>query len=130
MVSSQLLAAVFLQRKLSTLTLYFSVAQAYNVEDQRSTDVVPPSNYMALISLRAKIQGFIVTDYVRQFKEAKQNMVTWISEGKLKFKEDVRVGLDSAPEYLNALFNGGNTGKLIVKVGDPITGTPPHQSRL
>lgn len=104
---------------------------AYNVEDQRSTDVVPPSNYMALISLRAKIQGFIVFDYARQYKEAKWNMATWISEGKLKFKEDVRVGLDSAPEYLKALFDGGNTGKLIVKVGDPQTAQcPNHSSKL
>jgi NADPH-dependent curcumin reductase len=104
---------------------------AYNVEDVRSTDVVPPTNYMSLISLRAKIEGFIVTDYARQFKEAKRNMVTWIAEGKLTFKEDIRIGLESAPEYLNELFNGGNKGKLIVKVGDPIAGTIfTQQSRL
>lgn len=102
----------------------------YNVEDQRSANVVPPSNYMALISLRAKIQGFIVFDYVRQYKEAKRNMIMWISEGKLKFKEDVRAGLESAPEYLNALFDGGNRGKLIVKVGDPIMARALPQSRL
>lgn len=103
---------------------------SYNVEDQRSADVVPPSNYMALISLRAKIEGFIVFDYVRQYTEAKENMATWIADGKLNFKEDVRLGLDSAPEYLNMLFNGGNTGKLIVKVGDPITDSTPSHSKL
>lgn len=100
----------------------------YNVENQRSTQVVPPSNYMALIPLRAKIQGFIVTDYAKQFKKAKRDMAGWIAEGKVRYKEDVRIGLESAPEYLNALFDGGNTGKLIVKVGDRITGT--SRSRL
>lgn len=106
----------------------------YNVEN--ATDVVPPTNYLGLIPLRAKIQGFIVTDYVRQFKEAKRNMAQWIAEGKIKFKEDIREGLERAPEYLNDLFDGGNTGKLIVKVGERITssgadgdGLNPH-SRL
>ena len=103
---------------------------AYNVVDQRSTDVVAPSNYLALISLRAKIQGFIVFDYVKQYKTAKINMAKWITEGKLKFKEDIRVGLESAPNYLKALFDGGNTGKLIVKVGEQHTGIYPQHSRL
>jgi NADPH-dependent curcumin reductase CurA len=103
---------------------------SYNVEDPRSNQVVAPTNYMSLIPLRAKIQGFIVTDYARQFKEAKQEMAQWLSQGKLKFKEDVRDGLDRAPEHLKALFHGGNTGKLIVKVGDPITSKVPCRSRL
>jgi len=98
----------------------------YNVEDQRSALVVPPSNYMALISLRAKIQGFIVFDYARHYKEAKRKIAQWISEGKVTFKEDIRSGLEKAPEYLNALFEGGNTGKLIVKVGDPICPSLPQ----
>ncbi|CAB9525732.1 alkenal reductase NADP(+)-dependent [Seminavis robusta] len=102
----------------------------YNVEDQRSTQVVPPTNYMALISLRAKIEGFIVTDYVREYKEAKRQMAEWIAQGKIKYKEDVREGLEQAPEHLKSLFNGGNTGKLIVKVGEPMTGTTMHRSKL
>ena len=103
---------------------------SYNVKDVRSTAVVPPTNYMALISQRARIEGFIVTDYVRQFKEAKRNMSRWIAEGKIHYKEDVREGLEQAPEYLNELFRGGNTGKLIVKVGEPIVSSSPTHSRL
>lgn len=35
---------------------------SYNVDDPRD-DVVAPTNYMALISLRARMEGFIVFDY-------------------------------------------------------------------
>ena len=70
-------------------------------------------NCMALMSLRAKIEGFIAMDCVHEFKEAKQNMVGWISEGKLMFKEDVREGLDEAPECLNELFSRGNPGSCL-----------------
>lgn len=105
---------------------------AYN-EDPRSTNIVAPTNYTALIPLRAKMEGFIVTDYAKQFKEARKNMAQWIEEGKLTFKEDIREGLERAPEHLQALFSGGNTGKLIVKIGDPITQhttTGPALSKL
>mmetsp|Transcript_48898 Transcript_48898/g.118392 ORF Transcript_48898/g.118392 Transcript_48898/m.118392 type:complete len:211 (+) Transcript_48898:718-1350(+) len=81
-----------------------------------SSSSISFDNYMVLISLRAKIEGFIVTDYANRFHDAKQDMMKWISEGKLTYKEDVREGLENALEYLNELFAGGNIGKLIVKV--------------
>mmetsp|Transcript_48897 Transcript_48897/g.118389 ORF Transcript_48897/g.118389 Transcript_48897/m.118389 type:complete len:206 (+) Transcript_48897:718-1335(+) len=87
-----------------------------NTTTTSSSSNVSLDNYMALISLRAKIEGFIVTDYANRFQDAKQDMMKWISEGKLTYKEDVREGLKNAPEYLNELFAGGNIGKLIVKV--------------
>ncbi|EED90056.1 zinc-dependent alcohol dehydrogenase, partial [Thalassiosira pseudonana CCMP1335] len=67
----------------------------------------------------AKIQGFIVLDYVRQWGKAKQQLTRWIVEGKIRYqKEDIREGLENAPSALLDLFNGRNKGKLIVKVGD------------
>lgn len=100
----------------------------YNIEDPQSTEVVPPTNYLALIPLRAKMEGFIVFDYVKKYKKAKQDIAKWIAEGKIKFKDDVRTGLESAPEHLSALFEGSNKGKLIVKVGDPLF--PPGSKSL
>ena len=46
-------------------------------------------------------------------------MAQWIAEGKLKHRETVVQGLERAPEALNMLFDGANTGKLVVKVADP-----------
>jgi len=75
------------------------------------------------------MQGFIVTDYISEFDDARRNMADWVSKGQLKFKEDVRPGLEKAPEHLLSLFEGSNRGKLIVKVGDRLTADTPR-SRL
>ncbi|KLO17197.1 alcohol dehydrogenase [Schizopora paradoxa] len=74
------------------------------------------TSYMNLISMRAKIEGFLVMDYAARFAEAEREMAQWILEGKLKRKFHIVEGLAKAPESINLLFTGGNTGKLIVKV--------------
>lgn len=74
------------------------------------------SNYMNLIAQRAKIEGFVVVDYVPRFPEALRELVKWISEGRLIRKYHIVEGLESAPESLPLLFTGGNTGKLVVRV--------------
>ena len=43
----------------------------------------------------------------------------WMAEGKLKHRDTIVDGLERAPEALNLLFDGGNVGKLIVKIADP-----------
>jgi hypothetical protein len=40
----------------------------------------------------------------------------WKMMGKLKDRQTIVEGLEKAPEAINMLFTGGNTGKLIVKV--------------
>jgi hypothetical protein len=41
----------------------------------------------------------------------------WVAEGKVKHSEHVVEGLEHAPDALNMLFTGTNTGKVIVQVG-------------
>ena len=66
-----------------------------------------------IISMRIRMQGFIVNDYTKQFPEAKKQLAQWLSEGKLKRKETiVKGGLSKAQEALVGLYNGVNTGKL------------------
>jgi NADPH-dependent curcumin reductase CurA len=68
---------------------------------------------------RIKIEGFIITDYVQRFQEAATKLIMWMVAGKIKHKETIIEGLDKAPEALNLLFDGGNIGKLLIKVSDP-----------
>ena len=48
--------------------------------------------------------------------EAMQALGKWYMEGRLKYRVDVVEGLEHAPDALNRLFDGANTGKLLVKV--------------
>jgi NADPH-dependent curcumin reductase CurA len=43
-------------------------------------------------------------------------MAGWVAEGKLVSREDIAEGLENFPATLLRLFNGENTGKLVLKV--------------
>lgn len=69
-------------------------------------------NYLMVISMRIRMQGFIVFDYEKQYSEARKQLAQWLSEGKLKRKETiVKGGLLKAEQALVDLYNGVNTGK-------------------
>jgi NADPH-dependent curcumin reductase CurA len=73
-----------------------------------------PSNYLNLLVRRGRMEGFIIIDYLDRFPAAQLEMAGWIAEGKIKSSEHIVEGLEKAPEALNLLFSGGNTGKVIV----------------
>jgi NADPH-dependent curcumin reductase len=75
-----------------------------------------PGNYRNLIVIRGRMEGFLILDYLEKFPEAQMAMAGWVAEGKIKHSEHLVEGLESAPEALNLLFTGGNTGKVIVRV--------------
>ncbi len=75
-----------------------------------------PSNYMSLLVNRARMQGFVVMDYMSRYPEAMREMGAWIADGRLIAREDVVEGFDSFPEALGKLFAGENVGKLVLKV--------------
>ncbi|KAI0661771.1 alcohol dehydrogenase [Cubamyces menziesii] len=76
------------------------------------------SSYTNLIAQRARIEGFIVFDYAARYPEAQRELASWLQDGSLKRRFHIVKGLDKAPDALNLLFNGGNTGKLVVQVSD------------
>jgi NADPH-dependent curcumin reductase CurA len=75
-----------------------------------------PANYGALIIRRGRMEGFIILDYLARFPEAQAEMAGWLASGQLKAREHIVEGLEHAPDALNLLFTGGNTGKVIVRV--------------
>jgi hypothetical protein len=80
------------------------------------TAMTGPANYINLLIKRGRMEGFIILDYVDRFAEAQAEIGGWLLEGKLHHAEHVFDGLERAPEALNALFTGANTGKAIVKL--------------
>lgn len=74
--------------------------------------------YLNLINQRARMEGFLVLDYTKQFGPAIAEMQQWLKEGKLQRSYHVVNGILSAPEALLLLYNGSNEGKLIIKVSD------------
>ncbi|MBA2342875.1 MAG: NADP-dependent oxidoreductase [Thermoleophilaceae bacterium] len=76
-----------------------------------------PSNYMSLLVNHASMTGFVFSDYLDRLGEGAQDMAGWLAAGDLKSREDVAEGFDNFPETLLRLFEGANTGKLVLAVG-------------
>ena len=77
-----------------------------------------PSNYMSLLVNRARMEGFVVVDYMSRAPEATREMAGWIADGRLVAREDVVEGFERFPDALVKLFAGENVGKLVLKVAD------------
>jgi NADPH:quinone reductase len=70
-----------------------------------------------LIVARAKMQGFLVSDYATRFGAAGAELANWYRAGRLKSREDIVEGFENLPGAFIGLFQGENTGKRLVKVG-------------
>jgi NADPH-dependent curcumin reductase CurA len=86
------------------------------ISQYNSDRVQGPQNYLALLSNRARMEGFIVLDHAARYAEAQQQLAIWLADGQLKSREHVVEGLDTFPETLMKLFSGENFGKLVLKV--------------
>ena len=73
------------------------------------------ASFGTVLVKRLRVEGFIILDYAPRFMEAATQLGQWKMFGKIKDRETIVEGLEKAPEAINMLFTGGNTGKLIVK---------------
>jgi len=64
----------------------------------------------------ARMEGFIVLNFRQRYAEGLQAMAGWIKDGKLKYREDIAEGLESAPRALLRLFKSENFGKQLVRI--------------
>ncbi|KAL8991094.1 MAG: hypothetical protein Q9177_000405 [Variospora cf. flavescens] len=63
------------------------------------------------------MEGFIVFDYASQYHSAREQLARWLAEGKIQRKETiVKGGLEKAEQALVDLYQGINTGKLLVEI--------------
>jgi NADPH-dependent curcumin reductase CurA len=84
----------------------------YNAEG----NVRGPANYLSMISARARMEGFVIIDYMHRAEEAIAAMAPWAAAGKLKGKLDIVEGLDNFPTALRRVYSGANFGKQLVQL--------------
>ena len=70
----------------------------------------------ALIVARAKVQGFLISDYAARFGPALAEMSQWVRSGEIKYREDIVDGFENLPKAFIGLLQGENIGKRLVKV--------------
>jgi hypothetical protein len=76
-----------------------------------------PRNMMMIVSKRLTLRGFIVSDHGDLAAEFYRRAGAWVAEGKLTYRETVVDGLDNTVGAFIDLLRGGNTGKMLVRLG-------------
>lgn len=74
-----------------------------------------PGNYFNLVLTRSRMEGFLLSDYIDRFDEARRELRGWFDGGDLKQRATVYEGFQQLPKALIALFRGANTGKMMVR---------------
>jgi NADPH-dependent curcumin reductase CurA len=71
---------------------------------------------MRIVAARIRLKGFIVFDYQSRMDEFYREMGQLVASGAVKAQETVVEGLENTPDAFLGLFQGANTGKMLVKL--------------
>ena len=107
-----------LDAALANLRLRGRVVICGRISQTAATELTGITQLGQLIGKRARVEGFVVTDFAARFAEGRHWLATQRDTGRLRQRVHVIDGLERAPEGLGMLFRGENMGKLVVKVAD------------
>jgi len=111
-VGGDILDDVLTQINLHARIVICGAISQYN----NTTAVKGPSNYLALLVNRARMEGIVVFDNIKEYPVAMKEIAGWIQSGEMTVKDHVVEGIETFPDTLMMLFKGKNFGKLVLKV--------------
>ena len=82
----------------------------------------PPGQLAAtmrqILNQRILVRGFINYDFANEYyADFLGDVERWISEGRIKYREEIVDGLENAPQAFIGMLSGQNFGKLLIRVG-------------
>ncbi len=91
----------------------------YNIKGLPKGPDRGPQLLSTVLRMKVKMQGFIIYDSFPKdlYREFARDMKGWLAEGRMKYREQVVEGLESAPRALNDVLAGRNFGKVVIVVG-------------
>lgn len=113
-VGGEIMDAVIARLNIRARVVLCGMISGYN-EAERPPG---PRNFSNLLVQRVRLEGFIVLDHLGRIGEAVADLGAWMKEGKLRPLETVVDGFEQLPSAINMLFDGANTGKLVVRLAD------------
>ncbi|XP_078532700.1 prostaglandin reductase 1-like isoform X3 [Lissotriton helveticus] len=75
-----------------------------------------PYVQVPLVMNELRMEGFLVNRWIKRFDEGLRQLLAWILEGKLKYREHITKGFDNMPAAFMGMLRGENTGKAIITV--------------
>ncbi len=109
-VGGLILDAVMLRANAFSRIAMCGMIAGYNGEP------IPMAAPQLILVNRMKVQGFIVSEHMKHWPQALQELGAAVASGKLKYRETVAQGIEAAPEAFIGLLKGKNFGKQLVKL--------------
>lgn len=69
-----------------------------------------------LVAAQAKLQGFRVSAYAVRFGEGREQLLRWLQQGDLKYREQIAQGIEAVPQAFIGMLQGKNQGKQLVQL--------------
>ena len=80
---------------------------------------IGPRFLRQILVARARLEGFLLFDYVDRYDEGLAALAAWVEAGRIRHREDIVEGLENTPAAFLRLLNSENFGKQLVKVSEP-----------
>ncbi|MCO5123991.1 MAG: NADP-dependent oxidoreductase [Rhizobacter sp.] len=77
---------------------------------------IPMTQPQLILVSRLLLQGFIVSEHMEVWPQALKEIGGLVATGKLKYRESIAEGIESAPQAFLGLLKGKNFGKQLVKL--------------
>ena len=107
-------AVFYVMNQFARLVICGQITQ-YNLEEVE----MGPRLLSQLIGKGARVEGFLVTQFSDRRQEGIDQLAAWLSQGRLRYHENIVDGIENTPEAFMGMLRGENTGKQVVKVSDP-----------
>lgn len=111
-VGGEILDAALLNINSNARIVFCGSISTYNA----SEPVPGPYNWWQVLAKSAVVKGFLVSNYFEQFETGAGALAQLLTEDKIQFKYEIVDGFDNTLTAFHKLFDGSNTGKLMLKV--------------
>jgi NADPH-dependent curcumin reductase CurA len=99
------------------------LVSAYNATEAPPGPDQLPTFLRKVLQLSLTVRGFINDEFVpTHHDEFLRDMAGWVSDGSVRYREDIVEGLEQAPAAFRGMLAGRNFGKVLVQVGDDPAG--------
>ncbi|MBP3947863.1 NADP-dependent oxidoreductase [Corynebacterium sp. Marseille-P3884] len=106
-----------LEAAIANANTFGRIAMCGAIAQYNDTEPAPgPRNLGLSIGKCLTLRGFVVGQYSHLAKEFQEKIAPLVVDGSISYETTVRESIEKMPDAFLELFDGGNTGKMIVKL--------------
>ena len=99
-----------------SLNARIAICGVVSLADKIGKPDIGPRYFRQILVARARVQGFLVFDFIDCYPEARSHIRNLISDSNFKFKEDIADGIESMASSFIQLLKSQNFGKKLIKI--------------